>query len=161
MSEHHEISEKETMLLVFKAFKYALDPQLDTLNVEGCILGDVHDNNSYEGVVGPDREKTQFLKGHLKCFLNIWSISNYTTSRVPSLTMPFRRARVCSEIQPTPILSASVGFSWCSHGCIGNCTNSTSSCRQSPDASRIKRFTFPANCARRRLSGLSLIAARK
>ena len=37
--------EKETMLLVFKAFKYVLNLQPDTLHREGCILGDLHDNS--------------------------------------------------------------------------------------------------------------------
>ena len=43
--QNRRYNEKETMLLVLKAFKFILEVQLDTMKEENCILADLHDHN--------------------------------------------------------------------------------------------------------------------
>ena len=89
-------SEKETMQLVFKAFKFILQVQMHHLETEGAFLADLHENNitvMSDGnggpldvqfafvdasglltVKGPQRARKDHIKAHLWCFLSIWSI---------------------------------------------------------------------------------------
>ena len=89
-------SEKETMQLVFKAFKFILQVQMHHLETEGAFLADLHENNitvMSDGnggpldvqfafvdasglliVKGPKRARKDHIKAHLWCFLSIWSI---------------------------------------------------------------------------------------
>ena len=89
-------SEKETMQLVFKAFKFILQVQMHHLETEGAFCADLHENNitvMSDGnggpldvqfafvdasglliVKGPKRARKDHIKAHLWCFLSIWSI---------------------------------------------------------------------------------------
>ena len=89
-------SEKETMQLVFKAFKFILQVQIHHLETEGAFLADLHENNitvmsdgnggpldvqfafvDVSGLLivkGPKRARKDHIKAHLWCFLSIWSI---------------------------------------------------------------------------------------
>ena len=89
-------SEKETMQLVFKTFKFILQVQMHHLETEGAFLADLHENNitvMSDGnggpldvqfafvdasglltVKGPQRARKDHIKAHLWCFLSIWSI---------------------------------------------------------------------------------------
>ena len=64
----------ETMQIIFKVFKYVLKLQLDTLESEGAVLGDLHEQNitvmggeTREGPEGrvPGAEKLTFAVGGL------------------------------------------------------------------------------------------------
>ena len=89
-------TEKETMQLVFKAFKFILQVQMHHLETESAFLADLHENNitvMSDGnggpldvqfafvdasglltVKGPQRARKDHIKAHLWCFLSIWSI---------------------------------------------------------------------------------------
>ena len=89
-------NEKETMQLVFKAFKFILQVQMHHLEKEKALLADLHENNitvMSDGnggpldvqfafvdasgllpVKGPKRADTRQIKAHLWCLLSIWSI---------------------------------------------------------------------------------------
>ena len=91
-------TEKETMQLVFKAFKFILQVQMHHLETEGAFLADLHENNitvmsDGNGTGGPldvqfafvdasglltikgrNRARKDHIKAHLWCFLSIWSL---------------------------------------------------------------------------------------
>ena len=91
-------TEKETMQLVFKAFKFILQVQMHHLETEGAFLADLHENNitvmsdgngtggpldvqfafvDASGLLtikGPNRARKDHIKAHLWCFLSIWSL---------------------------------------------------------------------------------------
>ena len=96
-------NEKETMQLVFKAFKFILQVQMHHLEQEGAFLADLHENNitvMSDGnggpldvqfafvdasglltVKGPKRADKKHIKAHLWCFLSIWSIVRVDKAR--------------------------------------------------------------------------------